>query len=83
MTEHVPLQTITIKLPFIQRMPDFGAKPLLVLPSGESLLVASNEYTAELKLGLVMGGEEDGDLFVSHKYPLCAALFNRHFNQVC
>lgn len=80
--EHVLLQTITIKLPFIQRLPDFGGKPLIVLPSAESLVVISNEYTAELKLGLIMGGEEDGDLFVSHKYPLCAALYNRHFNQV-
>ena len=80
--EHVLIQKVSIKLPFTQRLPDFGSCPLFLLPTEQSLVVICNEYIAELNLGLDVGDQTEGDLFTSHKHPLCSALFNKHFNQV-
>ena len=82
MKENVLIQTVTVKIPFTQRVPDFGNSPLFLLPSKQSLAVICSEFITEFKLGLEMGHEKDGDSFTSHKYPLCSALYNRHFNQV-
>lgn len=80
--EYILIQTITVKFPFSQRLPDFGPKPFSLLPTRQSLAIACNEYIAEIKLGLAMGNQSDTTVFTSHKHPICTALYNKHFHQV-
>lgn len=50
-TEHYLLQTVSVKFPFTQRLPDFGPSPLslLTLPS-PTVTVSCNDYIARFSL---------------------------------
>jgi WD40 repeat protein len=80
--EHHLLQTISIKFPFTQRLPDFGPSPLslLLLPS-PTLTVSSNEYMA--KFTLSAGAPSEGvRLDVSHTHPVCAVVYCPSLDQL-
>ena len=78
--EHTLVQTISVKFPFSQRLPDYGPGILAWLP-GNSLTVTCNEYLAEYRVGIPV--QPAGRWAVtSHTHPLCAALYNPHFHQV-
>ena len=83
MFEHSLIQSISVKFPFIQRLPDYGPGVLSLLPPSHphTLTVLCNEYIAELKLGEVGGANQKWSV-VSHNHPLCSALYNEHFEQV-
>ena len=92
--EHVLVQKITVKFPFSQRLPDHGPSILHVLQPTNSLCVLCNEYIAEFKVGSASGATGNAATTAgsfnkqsvwsvsSHEHPLCAALYNAHFQQV-
>lgn len=80
--EYTLIQTLTVKFPFTQRLPEFGPNPMSLLPNSQTLVVICNEYIAEFKLGLTVSRHADSNFFTSHNQPLCGALYNRHFRQV-
>lgn len=77
------LQTIGIKFPtsLLGRMPEYGFFAMhLQLSPGNSLLVAANDYIAQLKLGAT--GPVKISSPTTHLTQLCCALYNPLFKTV-
>jgi len=81
--EHTLLQYITVRFPFTQRLPDYGAKPLYQTSS--SIVVTCNEHIAEYQLGITSDHTHSYNRWsiTTQKHPLCAALYSSCFHQVC
>ena len=70
--EHSLLQTVSVKFPFTQRLPDFGPSPLvLLLLPHPTLTILCNEYIARYTLGGVQSADAEG-AEVSHCHAVCA-----------
>ena len=73
--EHSLLQTVSVKFPFTQRLPDFGPSPLILLPLPHpTLTILCNEYIARYTLGGVQSAHAEG-AEVSHCHAVCAVQY--------
>ncbi len=75
---HELVQSVPIRFPFTQRLPDFGPASLHLLQS-DSLVVLCIEYLAELRL-TVRGANRSTT--TSHAHPITAVLYNTHSRHV-
>ena len=70
--EHHLLQTVSVKFPFTQRLPDFGPSPLSLLPFPcPTLTVSCNEYIARFTLNLGIDEIETHLLYGTGHCGLC------------
>lgn len=77
---HELVQSVSIKFPFTQRLPEFGPSSLRTLHT-DTLIVMCNEYMAELRLTSTVGGVNRSTA-TSHAHPITAVLYNAHLHQV-
>ena len=77
---HELVQSISLKFPFSQRLPDFGSS-ILHSFSLNTLTITCNEYIAELKLGMSLGVANQSAI-TSHSHPVTTALYNPHLHQI-
>ena len=84
--DYTCLQTVSLKFPTCLNghVPDHGPFPLhLQATSGSPhncLLVACNDYIADVKLG--QNQKPSDDITRTHKAPLCSAIYNEFFREV-
>ncbi|KAI8506660.1 hypothetical protein Bbelb_160870 [Branchiostoma belcheri] len=79
--DHSCLQTVVLKFPCLVngRVPEYGAFPLCLVLSKNTLLVTCQDYIGQLKLGVK---KVKSPLPTTHNAPLCTAIYNPHYHQV-
>ena len=80
--EHVCLQTVTVKYPssLLGRMPEYGPFSMHLQRSPNCLLLAANDYIAQIKVG--ESGAPVSLVPTTHLTQLCCAIYNPFFKQV-
>ncbi|CAH1274614.1 EFCAB8 [Branchiostoma lanceolatum] len=79
--DHSCLQTVVLKFPCLVngRIPEYGAFPLCLVLSKNTLLLTCQDYIGQLKLGVK---KVKSTLPTTHNAPLCTAIYNPHYHQV-